>query len=158
MWKGSVSGKNKSRGGGYGNFVVYGSRGVPQNIKAHRLAWLLEHGTLPSSRTMVCHACDVRLCVNPQHLFLGSNTDNMRDASAKGRLAQKLNPKKVLIIRALSMLRLSYTEIGRLFDVDESTVRDVATARIWGFVADTPEIARLREFMDLELRWGADHA
>lgn len=58
---------------------------------AHRLAWENEHGPIPRDK-FVCHHCDVRLCTNVEHMFLGTQAENMQDASAKGRL----NPKSLL--------------------------------------------------------------
>jgi hypothetical protein len=57
-----------------------------QNIQAHRFSLELSTGLSVPDDLCVCHHCDVPLCVNPAHLFLGTNGDNIRDASRKGRM------------------------------------------------------------------------
>ena len=68
---------------GYGRMTA--GRGV--NLKAHQIAWALENGTIPDG-AFVCHSCDNPSCCNHNHLFLGSQKDNMGDAKAKGRMSK----------------------------------------------------------------------
>jgi hypothetical protein len=67
---------------GYGHFHLGGHRG--QMLLAHRVSWMLHRGPIPHG-LCVLHRCDVPLCVNPDHLFLGDRLTNMLDMVAKGR-------------------------------------------------------------------------
>lgn len=66
---------------GYGN-VMYRRK----HWKAHRLAWLFTYGEIPKGM-FICHSCDTPTCVNPAHLWLGTNRANLADRDRKGRHA-----------------------------------------------------------------------
>lgn len=67
---------------GYGHFRI-----GRKTFRAHRIAWELAFGAIPEG-VRVLHTCDQRACVNPEHLFLGTQLDNMADCKAKGRNAR----------------------------------------------------------------------
>lgn len=73
---------------GYGKI---GNEGERRTIPAHRASYLLHVGPIPAG-LFVCHACDVRHCVNPDHLWLGDAGDNARDAASKGRTYFQTHP------------------------------------------------------------------
>jgi hypothetical protein len=78
---------------GYGRYSVSDGEGGSTNYRAHRFAWMLSNGHIPRNKEL-CHKCDVRLCVNPQHLFLGTHRENMLDAQSKGRLVVPEPPQR----------------------------------------------------------------
>lgn len=75
LWTGAV------RSNGYG---VVGMN--YKTVSAHRAAYELANGPIPSG-AMVCHQCDVKLCVRPSHLYLGDHASNTKDAIERGRMA-----------------------------------------------------------------------
>lgn len=110
---------------------------------AHRASWRLFRGDLPKGM-YVCHKCDVRSCVNPDHLFLGSHRQNMRDAADKGRVriprqsyasdethqVAKLTNEQVLEIRATEpWKRGDRGSFAKRFGVCPATIWNARTGR-----------------------------
>lgn len=58
-----------------------------KRITASRTSWIIHNGPLESSKILVCHKCDNPPCCNPNHLFVGTHLDNIRDAARKGRMS-----------------------------------------------------------------------
>lgn len=125
LWTGSL---NPSRG--------YGSTGLPGGITiaAHRVSWLIHNGVIPAD-VHVLHTCDVRICVNPAHLWLGTNTENMADRDRKERMphgercgAAKLTPDQVREIRSSTD---STKVLGARYGIHPSHVSKVRLGRKW---------------------------
>lgn len=75
---------------GYGQFIIADQNGKQKRWLAHRFSWVIHNGVIPLGSgyhgTCVLHKCDNRKCVRPDHLFLGTNADNVHDMMAKGRM------------------------------------------------------------------------
>ncbi len=136
IWLGA---RNKK---GYGHL-----RRKEKDFHAHKYSWILFNGDVPKG-ICVCHRCDNRACVNPDHLFLGTILDNNRDMWRKGRGVSnlsllsgeeatfvKLDNKSVLKIRKLYNDGLTQKEIAKIFGVVQSTISYVIRRARWGHIA-----------------------
>lgn len=112
---------------GYGNF---NSR-PDISILTHRISWVLIYGNVPAGMH-VLHKCDTPACVKPDHLFLGTQADNMLDMAKKGRSrATKLSVYQVERIRLMGELGATQKEIGVIFNVKPSTVGNIIRGERW---------------------------
>lgn len=133
------------RGTGYGAIKVDG-----EVIDSHRMAWELTQGEIPEG-LFVCHHCDNRSCCNPKHLFLGTRSDNMKDAYEKGRLEHldnirhqpkgnkngmsKLSKNEVESIKTLiEDSSFSQSDIADIFDVHKSRITRIKNGESWSHV------------------------
>jgi len=137
LWTGAATNK------GYGLVIFCGQR-----IYAHRLAWELTHGPIPTG-LLTCHHCDVPGCVRPDHLFIGTPSDNTQDMYNKGRhpytrhprpytprpdfapKSAKLNKQIAAQIRTLYLAGKTQQELADQFNVSHTTIYLILTDKIW---------------------------
>src|SRR5438094_246049 len=81
LWAGAISRS------GYGQMFINGRNTLP-----HRYIFEQTYGPIPTG-LFVCHSCDTKHCVNPEHLFLGNNSDNVLDSANKGRHRMQRHPE-----------------------------------------------------------------
>jgi hypothetical protein len=122
----------------------YGRVRFPRGLahyRAHRIAYAMEHGVDPCGM-FVCHTCDNRKCVRPDHLFLGTTEDNMADMVAKGRRKSgpvrgaengnaKLSDGDVREVLRRIMLGESNKQIAASTAVGHAMVSRIRTGRSW---------------------------
>jgi predicted DNA-binding protein YlxM (UPF0122 family) len=127
-------GKTKS---GYGRFSLNG-----QMIRAHRFSYHI-YNEIDPGRFECCHHCDNKICVNPQHLFLGTAKDNALDRENKKRhphpsgensKSSKLTNEQVLEIKKMLLNGVTLPEIEKLFSVTNSTVSAIKMGDRWSHV------------------------
>lgn len=126
---------------GYGIFSPAGiSGGRGDRAMAHRVAWELENGPIPKGK-VICHKCDNPPCCNFNHLFCGTQLDNVKDCISKGRnrgpcgeksSTAKLTSKEVLVIREIFDCGLASTrELTRMFGMSYPNIRAIVTRKNW---------------------------
>ena len=135
MWTAS---RNKK---GYGIFGMHIGVAYRTSVCAHRASWIIHNGAVPEG-LQVLHKCDVRGCVNPDHLFLGTNQDNVDDKMAKGREARQKgyrNPNSKLTDEAVREIRgingKTLREIASQFGVTLQNVHYIRSGQTWKHVA-----------------------
>lgn len=134
---------------GYGTARMRG-----RNYAAHRLSYQMHKGDIPDT-LLVCHSCDVRNCVNPEHLWLGTNKANMKDMADKGRAADgwqvprgekcyaaKVSEADVLEIRKLYAAGgISQYKLGKKFGLSQTQIGRLTRGLRWRHVS-TEKIER----------------
>jgi hypothetical protein len=141
LWRGPIS----HRGYGTTRLTSQGKR----LLTVHRLMWTLRGGDIPEG-VHVLHTCDIRHCVNPAHLFLGTNQDNIDDKVRKGRTRRgskhrqsKLTVAQVYVIRALYGTR-TLKEISALFGVSMAVVSNIHRRKSWRWLPEVDDQQQLR--------------
>jgi hypothetical protein len=117
---------------------------------AHRFAYLLTHGVVPkghAKHSVILHSCDNPLCVNPAHLFIGTQQENIHDAIRKGRFThqRKLTPAQVRQIKQMRAAGVTRRECAKQFGAEYSTIRSIDIGRTWSRPDLQPETPNTTE-------------
>lgn len=120
-----------------------------KNITAHRYSYGIYNGEIPKG-IFVCHTCDVRECVNPKHLFLGTHKDNLQDMIRKGRARfankhrivrgeengqSKLSENNIRDIFKLHKRGTSQNELSKIFGCHQTNIHYILSGKTWRHVA-----------------------
>lgn len=127
---------------GYGVLLV-STDGTKKNKKAHRLSYEQTYSEIEVGK-FVCHRCDVRNCIEPTHLYLGTAADNNKDMMLKGRYRSgkqdnngeknpnaKLTLKQVDSIKVLFQYGITQKQIANSLSLHRSTIQRIASGKNW---------------------------
>ena len=125
----------KNKVWGYGQFVVHGKL-----FRAHRYSYELYVGPIKDG-LCVCHSCDNRLCVNPAHLWLGTQKENIVDAVRKGRMLRgvrnsmaRFSEEEIKMIRELSRQGIYQKHIAEEFGTSQSYISEIVLNKKWAWL------------------------
>lgn len=133
LWTGSMQNTR------YGGMRAGGRRGG-KVCRSHRVAWELYRGPIPSGLG-VLHKCDTPLCVNPYHLFLGTQAQNNADRDLKGRQVAKRGEEHGMakltdeLVRAIRSATGRHRDIAASLGVMKHDVQRVKAGKAWGHVS-----------------------
>ncbi len=123
---------------GYGQFWPYHQKA----IGTHRFSWLLHYGDIPD-QLWVLHTCDNRKCINPQHLWLGTRQDNMKDMVIKNRQIKcEKHPRAKLTVSQVERIlelkgKFSHRELAGMFNVSHTSIGKIHRSQSWRNRNDT---------------------
>lgn len=123
---------------GYGQFF-----NGKNKITAHRYSYILHNGTIENNKLVVCHSCDNKKCVNPEHLFLGTQKQNIRDMMSKnrqkfGKHPGQLNGRAKITKKQVDEIRKKYynekisaLKLGKEYNISESQTLRIIKKQSW---------------------------
>lgn len=143
---------------GYGYICVR----LPQHVSAHRFSWMLHNGAIPKGM-VICHKCDRPCCVNPNHLFMGTQSNNVADKVSKGRgFIQLAYANAHLSADQIKEIRASYKPhkitqqtLAKKYGVTRENIHYILKGKSWGHLdgaSEKDERIKLTDKMIQEIR------
>jgi len=138
IWTGAQIKSHRNKNGLYGLFYI--EKG--ERTRAHRFSYEYYFGLIPNSKH-VCHKCDNTICVNPNHLFLGTNAENQADKARKNRAHKpigEIHPKTtfteqdVIDIKNRISLGETNSKISKIYNVAPQVISKIRTGRTWSHI------------------------
>ena len=160
IWKGPFNNYN------YGKLNFSTQSGTYQTIGAHRFSWECFIGSIPN-KLLVCHKCDNPPCVNPNHLFLGTDNDNKIDNVNKSRhyFGSKhfntiLTDQNVrdIITDTLNNKYTSIVDVCNIYNVSYETIRFIVVGKTWKHITKEFSTVDLKRAKQLLLNLNSNHA
>lgn len=129
-WTGATTDKS------YGN-IGLNRGGKCHHAPAHRISYLIHKGEIPAG-LFIRHSCDNRLCVNPDHLSVGTHKQNMEDMANRNRSqhgmnmhSSKLTNIQVVVIHEARAAGFSGSSISRYFKISQGNINEIISGRKW---------------------------
>ena len=130
---------------GYGTITEIGPHSIRKTFLTHRASWFFHFGPIPDGM-FVCHHCDNRTCIRPDHLFLGTDADNMDDMALKGRRAcgdkvanfGEKNPSSQITSLIASQIRHEYGQgncsqqkLADKYGINQRSISNIILKKTW---------------------------
>ena len=137
-WTAALCGKRTEPLNRYGIFTINKT-----HYQAHRVSWMLTYGEIPKGKH-VLHKCDNIICVNPEHLFIGTQADNNRDRTRKGRTTRgskswraKITEKDVIFIKE-NINKMRMIDMAHKLNISFNTVWKICHGYTWSWFTKIP--------------------